>query len=61
MRASGQVLQGYSTTTPAKNGLALPLVSTSTRDALLQFASDARGGELSIDLEKRTIAAGKLS
>ena len=44
-----------------KNGLALPVVSPSTRDALLQFASDARGVELSIDLEKRTIAAGKLS
>jgi 3-isopropylmalate/(R)-2-methylmalate dehydratase small subunit len=44
-----------------KNGLALPVVSPSTRDALLQFASDARGGELSIDLGKRTIAAGKLS
>ena len=44
-----------------KNGLALPVVSPATRDALLQFANDARAGEISIDLEKRTITAGKLS
>jgi 3-isopropylmalate/(R)-2-methylmalate dehydratase small subunit len=44
-----------------KNGLALPVVSPATRDALLRFAKDARGSEISIDLEKRTISAGKLS
>lgn len=41
-----------------KNGLALPVVSAETRGDLLQFASDANGGEISIDLETRTITAG---
>jgi len=41
-----------------KNGLALPVVSPATRDALLQFSSDSGGGEISIDLESRTITAG---
>ena len=40
-----------------KNGLALPIVPTAMRDALLQFASEANGAEISIDLESRTINA----
>ena len=44
-----------------KNGLALPVVSPSTRDLLLQFASDASGNEVSIDLERRTITAADIS
>lgn len=44
-----------------KNGLALPVVSPATRDALLQFASNTIGAEISIDLGSRTITAGELS
>ena len=44
-----------------KNGLALPVVSPSTRDLLLQFSSDASGNEVSIDLERRTITAADIS
>jgi 3-isopropylmalate/(R)-2-methylmalate dehydratase small subunit len=44
-----------------KNGLALPVVSPSMRDLLLQFASDANGNEVSIDLERRTITAADIS
>ena len=44
-----------------KNGLALPVVSPSTRDLLLQFAGDASGNEVSIDLERRTITAADIS
>ena len=44
-----------------KNGLALPVVSPSMRDLLLQFASDASGNEVSIDLERRTITAADIS
>ncbi len=44
-----------------KNGLALPVVSPTTRDLLLQFASDASGNEVSIDLERRTITAADIS
>lgn len=44
-----------------KNGLALPIVSPETRDALLQFASNASGAEISIDLDSRTITAGEIS
>ncbi len=44
-----------------KNGLALPIVSPATRDFLLQFSSDARGHEISIDLESRMITAGDIS
>ncbi len=44
-----------------KNGLALPVVSPETRDALLQFASNTSGAEISIDLDSRTITAGEIS
>jgi 3-isopropylmalate/(R)-2-methylmalate dehydratase small subunit len=44
-----------------KNGLALPVVSTIMRDLLLQFSSDARGKEISIDLERRTITTGDIN
>lgn len=44
-----------------KNGLALPVVSPSTRGLLLQFASNASGNEVSIDLERRTITAADIS
>ena len=44
-----------------KNGLALPIVSPETRDALLQFASNTSGAEISIDLDSRTITAGEIS
>jgi len=44
-----------------KNGLALPVVSPATRDALLQFASDASVGEISIDLDDRRIRAGDIT
>ncbi|PSL20375.1 3-isopropylmalate dehydratase small subunit [Shimia abyssi] len=44
-----------------KNGLALPVVSPAARDALLQFASNPSGAEISIDLNSRTITAGETS
>jgi 3-isopropylmalate/(R)-2-methylmalate dehydratase small subunit len=44
-----------------KNGLALPVVSPIMRDLLLQFSSDARGKEISIDLERRTITTGDIN
>ncbi|WP_282606256.1 3-isopropylmalate dehydratase small subunit [Pelagibius sp. Alg239-R121] len=44
-----------------KNGLALPVVSPETRDALLQFAGNTSGAEISIDLDSRTITAGEIS
>ncbi len=44
-----------------KNGLALPIVSPEMRDALLQFASNANGAEISIDLDTRKIGAGAMS
>ena len=44
-----------------KNGLALPIVSSEARDALLQFSSNTSGAEISIDLDSRTIAAGEIS
>ena len=44
-----------------KNGLALPVVSPETRDALLQFASNTSGAEISIGLDSRTITAGEIS
>ena len=44
-----------------KNGLALPAVSPDARDALLQFASNTSGAEISIDLDSRTITAGEIS
>ena len=44
-----------------KNGLALPVVSPIMRDLLLQFSSDARGKEISIDLEGRTITTGDIN
>ena len=44
-----------------KNGLALPVVPPETRDALLQFASNTSGSEVSIDLDRRTITAGEIS
>jgi 3-isopropylmalate/(R)-2-methylmalate dehydratase small subunit len=44
-----------------KNGLALPVVSPAMRDLLLQFASDASGHEVSIDLERRMITAADIS
>ena len=44
-----------------KNGLALPVVSPSMRDLLLQFASDTNGNEVSIDLERRRITAADIS
>jgi 3-isopropylmalate/(R)-2-methylmalate dehydratase small subunit len=44
-----------------KNGLALPVVFPETRDALIQFASNTSGAEISIDLDSRTITAGEIS
>ena len=44
-----------------KNGLALPIVSETVRDNLLQFSSNANGAEISIDLSRRIIIAGDLS
>ena len=44
-----------------KNGLALPVVSPIMRDLLLQFSSDARGKEISIDLERRTITTSGIN
>lgn len=44
-----------------KNGLALPVVAPDTRDALLQFASNTSGAEISIDLASRRVTAGALS
>ena len=44
-----------------KNGLALPVVSPEMRDALLQFANNTSGAEISIDLDSRTITAGETS
>ena len=44
-----------------KNGLALPVVSPEMRDLLLQFSSDARGKEISIDLERRTITTSGIN
>ena len=44
-----------------KNGLALPVVSPKMRDLLLQFSSDARGKEISIDLERRTITTSGIN
>ena len=44
-----------------KNGLALPVVSPEMRDLLLQFSSDARGKEISVDLERRTITTGDIN
>lgn len=41
-----------------KNGLALPIVSPETRDALLLFASEMSGKEISIDIDGRVITAG---
>lgn len=42
-----------------KNGLALPIVSHEARDALLQMAGGENGIEVTIDIESRTISAGK--
>jgi 3-isopropylmalate/(R)-2-methylmalate dehydratase small subunit len=44
-----------------KNGLALPVVSPEVRDLFLQFSSDARGKEISIDLERRTITTSGIN
>ena len=44
-----------------KNGLALPIVSSEARDALLQFSSDESGVEISIDLDRKTINSGEIS
>ena len=44
-----------------KNGLALPVVSPIMRDLLLQFSSDARGKEISIDLERRSITTSGIN
>ena len=44
-----------------KNGLALPVVSPKMRDLLLQFSSDARGKEISVDLERRTITTSGIN
>lgn len=43
-----------------KNGLALPVVPPDARDALLQLAGNEPGAEISIDIERRVIAAGEL-
>ena len=43
-----------------KNGLALPIVSDDARDALLQLAANKHGAEISIDIERREIAAGDM-
>ena len=44
-----------------KNGLALPVVSPETRDALLQIARSTNGAEVAIDLVGQTISAGVIS
>ena len=44
-----------------KNGLALPVVSPETRDALLQIARSTNGAEVAIDLVGQTISAGEIS
>ena len=44
-----------------KNGLALPVVSPEVRDLLLQFSDNQSGAEISINLERRMIAAGEIS
>ena len=44
-----------------KNGLALPVVSPETRDALLQIARNTNGAEVAIDLISRTITADDIS
>ena len=44
-----------------KNGLALPVVSPEVRDLLLQFSDNQSGAEISINLERRMIAAGESS
>ena len=44
-----------------KNGLALPIVSTDTRDRLLQFANNSNGAEVTIDLAARKITTGEIS
>ena len=44
-----------------KNGLALPVVSPEVRDLLLQFLDNQSGAEISINLERRMIAAGESS
>lgn len=41
-----------------KNGLALPIVSPEVRDTLLQLTGQPNGIEVSIDIERREIAAG---
>ena len=41
-----------------KNGLALPIVSSETRDKLLDFAKNSSGKKVSIELDKKTIMAG---
>lgn len=43
-----------------KNGLVLPVVPPDARDALLQLAGNEPGAEISIDIERRVIAAGEL-
>jgi len=43
-----------------KNGLALPIVSAEARDALMQLAGNQYGTEISIDIERRVIAAGEM-
>ena len=44
-----------------KNGLVLPVVSPKMRDLLLQFSSDARTKEISVDLERRTITTSGIN
>ena len=44
-----------------KNSLALPVVSSEVRDTLLQFSNNPNGGKISINLERRMIAAGEIS
>ena len=43
-----------------KNGLALPIVSSETRDKLLEFAKNSSGEKVSIELDKKTIMAGDI-
>ena len=43
-----------------KNGLALPVVSSETRDKLLEFAKNSSGEKISIELDKKTITAGDI-
>ena len=43
-----------------KNGLALPIVSSETRDKLLEFAKNSSGEKISIELDKKTITAGDI-